>query len=46
MVSHNLLKYTNNILAEFFRYLLSYMKPDTVIIISSITNIIDLFILT
>ena len=31
MVSDNYLKYTNNISAQFFHYLLFYMKPDTVI---------------
>ena len=33
-------KYTNNIHAQFFRYVLSYMKPDVIsIVISSSTDI-------
>ena len=41
MVSHiNYLKYTNNIPAELFCYLLFYIKSDTVsIIISGITHL-------
>ena len=34
MVSHNI-KYTNEIPAQFFHYLLFYMKPDMVSIIIS-----------
>ena len=37
------LKCTNNTLAQFLRYLLFYMKPDTInIIISGIVDIITL----
>ena len=32
-------KITDNILAQFFHYLLFYMKPDTDIIISGITDL-------
>ena len=36
----NSLKYTNNIPAQFFRFLLFYMKPDKIdIIISGITDL-------
>ena len=44
----NYLKYTNNILAKFFHYLLFYMKPDNISLIIYtfyIPSITELFII-